>query len=141
MKPKGHHEIRARDRDVEGSSDRSFGLVIAGALVILGGLKWWHAGRAWPIYLACAAVLAAVALLQPAWLAPLNRIWTKIGSVLAKIVNPIVMGAVFFCVITPTAMLMRLRSRDILNLRANRAVTSYWIVRDPSVAGSMTDQF
>ena len=141
MKAKGHHEIRARDHDVEGSSDRSFGLVIAGVLVILGGLKWWHAGRTWPIYLACAAVLAAVALVQPAWLAPLNRVWTKLGFVLAKIVNPIVMGAVFFFVITPTAMLMRLRGRDILNLRADRTTASYWIVRDPSEAGSMKDQF
>ena len=141
MTPQDHHEIRARDHDVEGSSDRSFGLVISGVLLILGGLKRLHAGRTWPIYLGvrrgadhrCAAATGLARAVEP--------IGTKLGFVLAKIVNPIVMGAVFFFVITPTAMLMRLRSRDILNLRADRTAASYWIVRDLSETGSMKDQF
>lgn len=139
--PKDHHEIRSRGHEIEGSSDRSFGFVMAGFLVLLCAVNWWHSGRVWPLYLMAAAVLLAVVQWWPAWLAPFNRVWTKIGFLLAKVVNPIVMGVIFFVVITPIAVLARLRGRDLLQVRADRAARSYWIVRDPSQAGSMKDQF
>ena len=97
MTPKDHHEIGARGHEIEGSSDRSFGRVIAGFLAVLGATNWWHLGRAWPLYLIFAALLLAVALWRPMWLAPFNRIWTKIGFYLARVVNPIVDGRDFLC--------------------------------------------
>jgi hypothetical protein len=141
LRPKDHHEFRARTHDVEGSSDRSFGFVMAGALTLLGVLNWWHAGHFWPLYFLAAVFFLGVALWRAAWLAPLNRLWTKLGLLLSRIVNPIVMAAVFFLVVTPCAVLARLRGRDPLRLRRDTAARSYWIPRDQSQAQSMTDQF
>jgi hypothetical protein len=141
--PKDHHEFRLGGHDVQGSSDRSFGLVFAVFFALLAAYNGWHAGRLWPLFVALAALFLAAALWHPSWLAPLNRIWTRLGLLLSKIVNPIVMAAVFFLVIAPTAMIMRLRGRDPLSLRLDRAARSYWIPRDSSQAaqGSMKDQF
>lgn len=141
MQAKGHHEIRTADHDIKGGSDRSFGLVIAGALTVFGALNCWHFGRVWPFYLFVAAMLLLAAWIVPTWLAPFNRIWTKLGFLLAKIVNPIIMGVVFFVVITPFALLARLRGADLLKLRMDPSALSYWIKRDQSVQTSMKDQF
>jgi hypothetical protein len=141
LAPNDHHELRARGHDVEGSSDRSFGLVVAAALALIGALSWWRAGHVWPLYVAVAALFLAAALWHAAWLTPLNRVWTRLSELLAKIVNPIVMVALFFLVITPCAMLSRLSGRDQLRLRRDASSRSYWIVRDPSLPQSMKDQF
>jgi hypothetical protein len=141
LAPKDHHEIGTRSHDVEGSSDRSFGLVMAAVLALLGALNWWHSRNLWPLCLAAAAVFLGLALWRAAWLAPLNRLWTKLGLLLSKIVNPIVMAALFFVLITPSAVLIRLRGRDLLRLRRDAAARSYWIPRDQTAPQSMKDQF
>lgn len=139
--PKDHHEFRVRSHEVEGSSDRSFGLVVAAALALIGALNWWHSGNLWPFHGLAALLFVALAWWQPAWLGPLNRLWFRFGLLLAKIVNPVVMAMIFFLVITPGAMLIRLRGRDSLRRRRDVAGRSYWIPRDPSVPQSMKDQF
>jgi hypothetical protein len=141
LRPKDHHEIGARSHEVEGSSDRSFGLFIAAALAVVGALSWWHAGHLWPLYILAAVLLLALALWRPAWLAPFNRLWTRFGLLLSRIVNPLVMAALFFLVITPCAVLIRLSGRDLLRLRRDAARESCWIARDPSQPQSMKDQF
>jgi hypothetical protein len=139
--PKDHHEFRLQGPAVDGSSDRSFGFVVAGFFVILAAQNAWRSGKAWPFYLVITLPLLVIAMWRPALLAPLNRIWTKLGLLLSKVVNPVVMGAVFYLVITPIAALMRLRGRDLLSRRRDRAAYSYWIARDQSVPQSMKNQF
>ncbi len=137
------HEDLAREQHVEGSSDRAFGLVIAGVflLMALGPLRHGSAPRWWAI--AVGGVLALTALLKPVLLARLNRLWTKLGILLGKIVSPIALGILFYGVLTPVAIVMRLAGRDPLRLKLDRDADSYWIVRAPPgpPPDSMGNQF
>jgi len=125
------HEDYARGHEVHGGSDRAFGFVVAAALVVLAGLpllhggapRWWLAAPALP--------LAAVAWLAPARLAPLNRAWQRLGLFLARVVNPVILGVIFYAVVLPVGLVMRLFGHDPLRLRFEREAQSYWIPRDP----------
>lgn len=138
----GHHELGGRAAEVETSSDRSFGLVFAGFFALLAAYHAWQHRGLWPLWIAIAAVFLVVALWRPQVLAPLNRVWTKLGLFLGMIVSPVVLGLMFFLVMTPIGMLMRLFGKDPLRLRGDPG-ESYWIVRDPPgpPGESMRDQF
>lgn len=138
-----HHELRRSSEPVAGSSDRSFGLVFAGFFALLTLHNWWRAGHAWPIELAIAAVFLAAALVRPNLLHWPNLAWTKLGSLLGAVVSPIVMALLFFLVVTPVGLLMRLTGTDPLRRRGPRQGDSYWIVREPPgpPGESMSEQF
>jgi hypothetical protein len=125
------------------SSDRSFGVVFAAASAVIALLPLLRGRdlRLWALIVA-AAFLAA-ALLRPALLAPLNRLWFQFGLLLGRVTNPIIMGLVFFLLITPMALILRLRGNDPLRLRLAPQAKSYWIERAPPgpTPASMTDQF
>lgn len=137
------HETFSRDETAVAGSDRSFGLVMAAAFAILALVNVWHGGRLWPWMTAVAALFAAVALVYPAALHPLNRIWLKFGLLLHKVVNPIVMGVIFFGTVLPTGLVMRAAGKDPLRLRREPQASSYWIVRQPPgpAPETMKDQF
>jgi hypothetical protein len=138
-----HHEFRAGHGPVEGSSDRSFGLVFAALFALLGLYNAWHHGRTWPWLAGLALAFLLVALVRAALLAPLNKLWTRFGLLLASIVNPIVLGLLFFVVFTPIGLLARLLGKDFLALRRKPQAQSYWIARTPPgpEPASMKDQF
>jgi predicted membrane metal-binding protein len=125
------HEDFGRAGRVRTSSDRSFGFVFAAVFLIVG--LWPLLGGAWPRWwaLAVALAFAAVARLLPAALAPLNRVWTRFGLLLHKVVNPLVMGLMFFAVITPFGLVRRLGRHDQLGFPREPKAASYWICRDP----------
>ena len=125
-----HEPLHTHDDDVQPGSNRTFGLVFAAFCALVGGLKWWHAGMYWPWWIAAAAFLG-LALAAPDTLAVPNRLWTKLGLLLSKIVQPVVMGALFFLTITPIGLLMRATGKDLLRLKRDSAAASYWIVRSP----------
>lgn len=137
------HESLQRERQVEGSSNRSFGIVFAVVFAIIalfpllfgGALRWWS--------VVIALAFLALALLAPATLAPLNRIWMRFGLLLHKIVSPIVLGIMFFLVVTPIGLLMRATGKDPLRLRLDKSARTYWIDRTPPgpKPESLTDQF
>ncbi len=115
---------------------------MAGALALLALLNGWHHGRLWPWEIAVAVLFLLAALLRPALLNPLNRVWMKLGLLLHKIVNPIVMGLLFYGTIWPTGVIMRMRGRDLLRLRREPASDTYWIARPPGpLPETMRDQF
>jgi hypothetical protein len=138
------HEDFTRAAEVEGSSDRSFGLVIAAFFALIAVLPAVHgplaAVRWWAV--AVAAIFLAMALWWSAALRPLNRLWQKLGLLLSKIVSPIVLALLFYAVMAPVGMLMRALGTDPLRLRRG-AGTSYWIARQPPgpAPQSMKDQF
>ncbi|MCP4559954.1 MAG: hypothetical protein GY873_04015 [Bosea sp.] len=140
-----HHEFQtgAGHDAHEGSSDRSFGFVFAAVFALIGLYNAWHHGRAWPWLALVAVGFLAVALIRPAVLAPLNKLWMKFGLLLAAIINPIVLGILFFLVFTPMAFIARLVGKDFLRLKKQPEAKSYWIVRDPPGPEpvSMKDQF
>jgi len=127
----GLHEDLTREDAVRGSSDRSFGLVFAAVAVAVAGLSAWRGGWVWPYALAAAAAFGGLALVAPRALAPLNKAWLRFGLLLHRIVNPLVMGLMFFLVIAPMGLVMRLGGKDFLRLRFDRAARTYWISRQP----------
>jgi hypothetical protein len=97
--------------------------------------RWWALG--------IAAGFALIALLKPVLLAPLNRQWFKLGLLLGKIVSPIALGILFYGVVAPIGLLVRLTGKDPLRLKLDAATDSYWIPRKPPgpPPDSMTNQF
>jgi len=137
------HEDLNREQHKAGSSDRTFGLVIAGVclVVALGPLRHGHAPRWW--VLAVAGVFSLIALLRPVLLARLNRLWTRLGVLLGKVASPIALGVLFYGVITPVAIVIRLTGNDPLRLKLDRDADTYWIAREPPgpPPDSMSRQF
>jgi hypothetical protein len=77
-----------------------------------------------------AALFVAATLVNPKVLAPLNRIWYEFGMLLGKVVNPIVLGIIFFVLITPISLIMRICRRDELKIKKS-SPQSYWVDRSP----------
>jgi hypothetical protein len=137
------HETLQSEGPPPGSSDRSFGLLFAaicGAIALFGIWQGKLSALWWAI---AASVFCVAALFAAPLLGPLNRAWRWLSLQLFRIVNPILMGVVFFCVLTPLAMIMRRVGRDPLRLRFEPQKPSYWLART-SVGErqtSMMDQF
>ena len=125
------HESFDRTEPVSSSSNRSFGLVFAAVFTIIGLWPWLFGGEVRIWSLVVGAAFLGVAWLWPAALAPLNRVWTRFGMLLHRIVSPVVLGVMFFVVVTPTGLLMRALGKDPLRLRLDRNAGSYWIDRQP----------
>jgi len=137
-----HEPVRAEEQ-VTGSSDRTFGLVFAGFFALLGLFPLVVGGSiaAWLLVPSLAFLLVSV--LKPNLLAPLNRLWMRLGAVLHKVVNPLVLGIMFFLVVVPTGLLMRAFGKDPLRLKIDEKADSYWIKREPPgpAKESIKDQF
>lgn len=125
------HEDFSREEQVKAGSDRSFGLVFAGFFALMSALSWWRGHTSWHWALPLAALFLIVAYTYPRALGPLNRLWLKLGLLLYKVVNPIVLGLLFFITITPIGMIMRATGKDFLRLKLDRGAKSYWIERTP----------
>lgn len=127
----GFHEDYSRAKEVKSGSNRSFGLVFAAVFALVGLAPLWSKGQPRIWSLAVAGVFLVVALLVPRALAPLNRVWFLFGLLLHRIVSPVILGAIFYVVVTPVALLRRLFGGDSLGRRFEPDAESYWIVRDP----------
>jgi Saxitoxin biosynthesis operon protein SxtJ len=125
------HESLHRDEVIHPSSNRAFGFVFAGVFALIGAmpLAWGHGMRMWSLVVG--AVFLAVALALPATLGPLNRVWLRFGLLLHRVVSPIVLGIMFFLVVTPLGVAMRAFGKDLLRLRYDRQASTYWIDRRP----------
>jgi len=120
-------------------SNRNFGIVFTIVFLIVSfwpllkgeDLRYWS--------LIVSFIFLVLALINSKLLTPLNKIWMKFGFLLGKIVSPIVMGIVFFFVVTPTGILMRIMGKNLLNLKKNNQNT-YWIKKD-NKNNNMKNQF
>jgi len=126
-------------KDIKISSNRSFGIVFFVVFLLISvypllndqNLKFWS--------LIIAIIFLALGLLNSKILTPLNKIWFKFGLFFGRIVSPIVMSIVFFFVVTPIALIMRILDKDILNLKKNNNNT-YWIEKS-GPKSKMKNQF
>ncbi|MBR0714739.1 SxtJ family membrane protein [Bradyrhizobium liaoningense] len=131
-RPGGLHESFDREEAVELSSDRSFGLVMAGILALIGAIGFLRGSQHWPWWCGAAAIFGATALAAPGLLGPVNRLWARLGLLLAAIVSPVVLAMLFYLCITPIGLLMRWAGKDPLRLRFQPDADSYWIRRNPA---------
>ena len=122
------------------SSNRSFGLVffVVFLIVALWPLKSGEDIRIWS--LALSIIFFSLGILNSKLLTPLNKLWFKFGIFLGTIISPIIMGIVYFLVVTPIGVFMRLLGKDLLRINKGKIVSTYWIKRDKQ-ENTMKKQF
>ena len=125
--------------DIKIGSNRNFGIVffIVFLLIALYPLTYGGEIRIWSSIISLIFLVSG--LLNSKILAPLNKLWFKFGIFLGKIISPLIMGIIFFLVVTPIGLLMRLLGKDLLNLKYNKN-NSYWIEKS-GPKSKMKNQF
>jgi hypothetical protein len=125
------HESLDRNEPVQGSSNRTLGLTFAAVFLIIAlyPVVFGDPLRMWSMLIA--GVFVAAALVLPRVLDPLNKVWTRFGLMLHKVTSPIVLGLMFFVVVTPIGLLMRALGKDPLRLKADANASTYWVDRAP----------
>ena len=125
--------------DIKISSNRSFGVVFFIVFLIIAFYPLLNQEniRIWS--LSISLVFLILGLINSFVLTPLNKLWFKFGILLGKVVSPLVMGLIFFFVVTPIALIMRMLKKDILNLKLSEK-NSYWIEKNEPKS-KMKNQF
>ena len=121
------------------SSNRSFGLVFFVVFLALAlyPLTYSSEIRLWLLIISL--VFLVLGLSRSKILNPLNKLWFKFGILLGKFMSPLIMGIIFFIVVTPIGLIMRLFNKDLLNLKFNKD-KSYWLKKD-KIKSKMKNQF
>jgi hypothetical protein len=137
------HEDFRRENGAETGSNRSFGYVFTVVFLVIALLPL-YAGepfREWS--LGCAVVIFLISLARPSMLSPFNKLWGRLGHLMGRIVNPVVLGIMFYGIISPTGLIMRLAGKDPLRLQIDPSTKSYWIPRVPPgpAPDTMKNQF
>ena len=125
--------------DIKISSNKSFGIVffVVFLLIALYPLTNQEDIRIWSVFISLFFLI--LGLLDSKILTPLNVLWFKFGVLLGKIVSPLIMGIIFFAVVTPIALMMKMLKKDLLNLKYNNK-NSYWI-KKTEPKSKMKNQF
>ena len=125
---------------IKKSTNRSFGLVFFFVFLIIG---FWpllneDSPRLWSLIISL--VFLILGLLNSKILSPLNSIWFKFGELLGLVVSPIVMAIIYFLVVTPTGIIMKILGKDLLKIKLNKNIKSYWIEKE-KIKSKMRQQF
>ena len=121
------------------SSNRSFGILFC---ILFAIIAFWpiingNPLRLWPIPIS--VIFLILGLLNSKLLNPLNVVWVKFGELLGRIIAPVVMAIIYFIIVTPIGLFMRLIGKDLLNIKFSKTNT-YWIKREKKIS-SMKKQF
>ena len=119
------------------NSNKSFGYVFSIFLIVFAYL-YFQTNKFFFIFLILSIILFALGFFNSKLLSPLNKTWIKFGVLLGKIISPIVIGLIFFCVVTPIGIMLRLFKKDVLRLKLKN-YNSLWINKDNK--SKMKDQF
>ncbi len=122
------------------SSNRSFGILFFIVFFIIS--LWPLISREEIVYwaLIASSIFLVLGVLNSKLLTPLNKLWIKFGIFLGAIVSPIVMGIIYFIILTPIGALMRFLGKDLLKINKSKSLTTYWINRDKQ-KNTMKKQF
>ncbi len=126
-------------KDIKISSNRSFGIVFAVVFVLIAlwPLLKGNDVRIWSLIISI--IFFTLGLLNSKILTPLNKIWFKFGIFLGNFIAPVIMGIIFFFVVSPTGLIMKLLRKDLIKLKKNNDI-SYWI-KKKDIKSSMRNQF
>ena len=124
-------------------SDRNFGLVFAAFFLIITCLKYYSSGSVSYIFIGLMVICIILAIFTPSVLRPFNTVWLKFGLLLNKIMSPIIMSIVFFLVVTPIGICMRVLGKRPLNIGSGPKQNTYWLpyTSDNDEHDSMNNQF
>ena len=125
--------------DIKISSNRSFGIVFFIVFLIVAIYPLINNAdlRIWSLIISI--IFLILGLINSKFLTPLNKLWFKFGLLLGRLISPIIMGMIFFFVVTPIGLLLRIFGKDVLNLKKNNA-KSYWIKKNGPIS-KMKNQF
>ena len=119
---------------------RKFGLTMAVAFGLLAALLWWR-DRDWWIYVIAVALLFGfLGVVAPRVLGPVERAWMKLAELLGAVMSRVVLTIGFFIAVTPVGLYMRLRRRDLLNLRLDPEAETYWEDVEPDGPSTRPDK-
>ena len=115
-----------KNTEIKIGSNKSFGVVFFIVFLLIAIYPLINNGelRIWALVIAI--IFFLLGLINSKVLTPLNKLWFKFGLLLGRIVSPLIMGIIFFFVVTPTAFIMRIIGKDLLNLKFSNKKT-YWI--------------
>ena len=120
--------------------NRSFGLLFFVVFLILALWPLTKKGEINLYLILIAAIFLVLGLSNSKILSPLNKIWIKFGELLGRIIAPIVMALVYFLILTPISLLVRLFGKDLIGMKFSNTTNSYWIKRNKNM-GTMDKQF
>ena len=125
--------------EIKIGSNRSFGVVFFVVFLLIALYPVINNGeiRIWSLI--TSIIFLILGLLNSKFLNPLNKLWFKFGIVLGKIISPLIMGIIFFLVVTPTGLIMRVLRKDILNLKYNQ--NSSYLIEKKGPKSKMKNQF
>ena len=125
--------------DIKISSNRSFGIVFFIVFLLIATYPLLNGNdvRVWSLLISFGFLI--LGLMNSKILSPLNKLWFKFGLILGKIISPLIMGIIFFVVVTPIGIVMRVLKKDLLNLKYNQKET-YWI-KKTGPKSKMKNQF
>ena len=125
--------------DIKIGSNRSFGIVFFIVFLIISLYPIIYNGdlRSWSLVVSL--IFLILGLINSKILTPLNKLWFKFGIFLGKIISPLIMGIIFFLIVTPIGFFMRMLGRDLINLKYNKSDT-YWI-KKTGLKSKMKNQF
>ena len=125
--------------DIKISSNRSFGIVFFVVFLIVAIYPLINNAdlRIWSLVITLTFLI--LGLINSEFLTPLNKLWFKFGLLLGRLISPIIMGIIFFFVVTPIGLIMKIFGKDVLNLKKNNA-KSYWIKKNSPIS-KMKNQF
>ena len=122
------------------SSNRSFGIVffVVFLFIALYPITYSEDIRIWSLIISFIFII--LGLLNSKILTPLNKLWFKFGVILGKMISPIIMGIIFFLVVTPIGLIMKVLGKDLLRLKFNKKDNTYWIEKN-GPKSKMKNQF
>ncbi|MDA7446277.1 SxtJ family membrane protein [Candidatus Pelagibacter ubique] len=128
-----------KKNNIKIGTNKSFGIVFFLFFLIVSLFPLFKDGniRVWSLIIAI--IFLILGLLNSKFLTPLNKIWFKFGILLGNFVSPIVMSIVFFVIVTPTSIIMRVLGKNLLNLKKGNKKT-YWVERS-KIQSKMRNQF
>jgi len=125
--------------DIKIGSNKSFGTVFFIVFTLIGLYPLLKGGNLNIISILIGIIFLILGILNSRFLTPLNKIWFKFGLLLGQIISPVVMGIIFFLVVTPIAFIMRILGKDVLKLK-KKSDNSYWI-KKTDLKSKMKNQF